>query len=137
VGAAAAGGRRGIDEVSPVTAMLPARHRAAFVSDVHLGSRHCHAAELADFLAGLRCAQLYLVGDIVDFWWLAQRRAAWGPAQQCVVEALHVLARAGTPAWRMLAGAGSTASSAATSIVPGCSSAMAWCMPMTATGSRA
>lgn len=34
---------------------LPARHRAVFVSDVHLGSRHCHAAELAQFLRGLRC----------------------------------------------------------------------------------
>jgi UDP-2,3-diacylglucosamine pyrophosphatase LpxH len=76
--------------------MLPVRHRAVFISDVHLGSRHCHAAELADFLGTLRCAQLYLVGDIVDFWWMAQRRATWGAAQQRVVEALHALARAGT-----------------------------------------
>jgi UDP-2,3-diacylglucosamine pyrophosphatase LpxH len=76
--------------------MLPVRHRAVFVSDVHLGSRHCHAAELADFLGTLRCAQLYLVGDIVDFWWMSQRRATWGAAQQRVVEALHALARAGT-----------------------------------------
>lgn len=80
----------------PIASPLPPRHRAVFVSDVHLGSRHCHAAELADFLAGLRCRQLYLVGDIVDFWWMAQRRAAWGAAQQRVVEALHALARGGT-----------------------------------------
>lgn len=76
--------------------MLPSRHRAVFISDVHLGSHHCHAAELADFLAGLRCAQLYLVGDIVDLWWMAQRRATWGVAQHRVVEALHALARSGT-----------------------------------------
>ena len=76
--------------------MRPPAHRAVFVSDVHLGSSHCHAAELADFLAGLRCRQLYLVGDIVDFWWMAQRRATWGKDQQRVVEALHALARAGT-----------------------------------------
>ncbi|KAF1694275.1 UDP-2,3-diacylglucosamine diphosphatase [Pseudoxanthomonas koreensis] len=82
--------------MTPAVAKLPERHRAVFLSDVHLGSRHCHAVELADFLAGLRCGQLYLVGDIVDFWWMAQRRAAWGPAQQRVVEALHALARAGT-----------------------------------------
>jgi len=77
-------------------ATLPRRHRTVFISDVHLGSRHCHAAELADFLGGLRCGQLYLVGDIVDFWWMAQRRAAWGAAQQRVIEALHALARGGT-----------------------------------------
>lgn len=71
-------------------------HRAVFVSDVHLGAKHCHAAELAAFLDGLRCDRLYLVGDIVDLWWMAQRRARWGAAQIRVVEALHALRRAGT-----------------------------------------
>ena len=50
-------------------------NRAIFVSDVHLGSTHCHAAEFADFLGRVQCRQLYLVGDIVDLWWMAQRRA--------------------------------------------------------------
>src|SRR3546814_8598027 len=49
--------------MSPATGQ---RRRAVFISDVHLGARHCHAAELADFLAGLHCDKLYLVGDIVD-----------------------------------------------------------------------
>ncbi|MCD9098001.1 UDP-2,3-diacylglucosamine diphosphatase [Luteimonas fraxinea] len=71
-------------------------HRAVFVSDVHLGAKHCHAAELATFLDGLRCDRLYLVGDIVDLWWMAQRRARWGAPQIRVVEALHALRRAGT-----------------------------------------
>lgn len=75
---------------------LPIRRRAVFVSDVHLGAKHCHAAELADFLGNLRCDRLYLVGDIVDLWWMSQRRATWGAAQYRVVEALHALARAGT-----------------------------------------
>ncbi|MBW8809725.1 UDP-2,3-diacylglucosamine diphosphatase [Lysobacter capsici] len=75
---------------------LPIRRRAVFVSDVHLGAKHCHAAELADFLGHLRCDRLYLVGDIVDLWWMSQRRASWGAAQYRVVEALHALARAGT-----------------------------------------
>ncbi|WP_045737473.1 UDP-2,3-diacylglucosamine diphosphatase [Xanthomonas sp. MUS 060] len=70
--------------------------RAVFVSDVHLGAPHCHASELADFLGGLRCNQVYLVGDIVDFWWMAQRRAVWGAGHQRVVDALHALARSGT-----------------------------------------
>ncbi|KAA2285269.1 UDP-2,3-diacylglucosamine diphosphatase [Arenimonas fontis] len=76
--------------------MAAAAHRAAFLSDLHLGSGHCHAAELAEFLGRLRVRRLYLVGDIVDLWWLAQRRAVWGPAQQRAVDALHALARGGT-----------------------------------------
>ena len=43
--------------MKPAATMLPPRHRAVFISDVHLGSRHCHAAELADFLARLRCGR--------------------------------------------------------------------------------
>lgn len=74
-----------------------AKHqRAVFISDVHLGSRHCHAAELAAFLARIRCDKLYLVGDIIDLWWMSQRRARWGVAHNHVVEALHALRRAGT-----------------------------------------
>lgn len=76
--------------------MSRAMHRTLFLSDIHLGSRHCHAAELATFLEGASCERLYLVGDIVDLWYLAQRRAAWGHAQNRVVEALHALRRAGT-----------------------------------------
>ena len=71
-------------------------HRTVFVSDVHLGSRHCHAAELSDFLERLQCERLYLVGDIVDLWWMSTRRAAWSPAHNRVVEALHRLSRDGT-----------------------------------------
>ena len=81
--------------MSPRTATAPMK-RAVFVSDVHLGSKHCHAAEFADFLAGLRCRRLYLVGDIVDLWWMAQRRASWDAAHNRVVENLHALARNGT-----------------------------------------
>ncbi|QNP39821.1 UDP-2,3-diacylglucosamine diphosphatase [Lysobacter solisilvae (ex Woo and Kim 2020)] len=80
---------------APIATLAP-RRRAVFVSDVHLGSKHCHAAELADFLATLRCDRLYLVGDIVDLWWLASRRATWKDAHNRVLEALHVLRRAGT-----------------------------------------
>lgn len=81
--------------MTPATATGDAR-RAVFISDVHLGSKHCHAVELADFLATLNCARLYLVGDIIDLWWMSQRRAAWGAAQNRVVEALHAMRRCGT-----------------------------------------
>ncbi len=78
-----------------VTRLTPHR-RAVFLSDVHLGSRHCHAAELARFLTGLRCVRLYLVGDIIDLWWMAHRRATWRPAHGEVIQALHALRAAGT-----------------------------------------
>lgn len=71
-------------------------HRSLFLSDIHLGSRHCHAVELARFLEAVSCERLYPVGDIVDLWYLAQRRAAWGHAHNRVIEALHALRRAGT-----------------------------------------
>jgi len=71
-------------------------HRTLFLSDLHLGSRYCHAAELAQFLEAASCEKLYLVGDIIDLWYLSQRRAAWGAAQNRVIEALHALRRAGT-----------------------------------------
>jgi len=82
--------------MTSMIAPLAVRRRAVFVSDVHLGSRHCHAAEFADFLTTLRCDRLYLVGDIVDLWWMASRRANWNAAHNRVVEALHALRRDGT-----------------------------------------
>ena len=72
------------------------RLRTVFISDLHLGSRHCHAVQLAAFLSRLSCQQLYLVGDIVDLWWMAQRRAHWRAEHNHVIEALHALRRAGT-----------------------------------------
>lgn len=84
--------RAGADPAIVAGAIRP----AVFLSDVHLGSSHCHARELADFLGMLRCRRLYLVGDIVDLWWLSQRRARWGAEHDRVVEALHALHHAGT-----------------------------------------
>lgn len=75
---------------------LGERVRAAFVSDLHLGSRHCQAGLLAGYLEALECEQLYLVGDIVDLWWLSKKRASWGRAQVRVLERIRALARGGT-----------------------------------------
>jgi len=74
----------------------PLRRRAVFLSDLHLGSSHCHAEALAEFLAAIECRRLYLVGDIVDLWWMASRRARWGGAETRVIERLHAMRRAGT-----------------------------------------
>jgi UDP-2,3-diacylglucosamine pyrophosphatase LpxH len=80
----------------PVQTALSQPHRAVFISDMHLGSSHCHAEALAEFLDDLRCEQLYLVGDVFDLHWLTQRRAVWSTAQTAVVEAIRTLALHGT-----------------------------------------
>ena len=69
--------------------------RSLFISDVHLGSGHCHASELADMLARIPHRQLFLVGDIVDLWWMSSRRAVWDSGASRLVECLHELARGG------------------------------------------
>ncbi|MCU0990568.1 MAG: UDP-2,3-diacylglucosamine diphosphatase, partial [Xanthomonadales bacterium] len=48
--------------------------RTVFISDVHLGFPGCSAEYLCDFLAQVRCRELFLVGDIIDFWYLRKRR---------------------------------------------------------------
>jgi UDP-2,3-diacylglucosamine pyrophosphatase LpxH len=72
-----------------------ARLRTVFISDLHLGAPHCHAAELAAFLAKLDCQRLYLVGDVFDLHWLLKRRLAWTPAQTRVLDAVQSLVRRG------------------------------------------
>ncbi|NUS38442.1 MAG: UDP-2,3-diacylglucosamine diphosphatase [Lysobacter sp.] len=73
-----------------------APRRAVFMSDFHLGSTHCHVRELAEFLERLRCQRLYLVGDIIDLWWMARRQTRWGEAENRVFRALHALRQQGT-----------------------------------------
>ena len=77
--------------------MLQARYpvRSVFISDVHLGAPHAHAEELADFLQSLECEQVYLVGDIVDLWWVARRRACWRASETRVMNLLRLMPRKG------------------------------------------
>jgi len=49
-------------------------YRSVWVSDVHLGFRDAKAEYLFDFLDSVKCENLYLVGDLVDFW---QARQGW------------------------------------------------------------
>lgn len=63
------------------------RVRSVFISDVHLGFPGCSAEYLADFLRSIRCERLYLVGDIIDFWYLKKRRY-WSQSHNNVVRCL-------------------------------------------------
>src|SRR5580692_10872736 len=71
------------------------RVRAMFISDVHLGSRACKAAELIDFLKHHDADTIYLVGDIVDGW---QLRSGWHwpQAHNDIIQKLLRKARNGT-----------------------------------------
>ena len=68
--------------------------RSIFLSDIHLGTRACQADRLIEFLRSYAADNLFLVGDIVDFW--AMRRSiVWTPAQNTVVQKLLKRARHG------------------------------------------
>jgi UDP-2,3-diacylglucosamine pyrophosphatase LpxH len=75
--------------------MLSFRARTVFVSDVHLGSRGCHAAAFLDFLRRVSTDRLVLVGDVVDLWAL-RRSLFWPDEHQECLRAVLALARAGT-----------------------------------------
>ncbi|MBY5991832.1 UDP-2,3-diacylglucosamine diphosphatase [Ferrimonas balearica] len=52
--------------------------RSLFLSDLHLGSRACQADRILSLLNRCQCQQIYLVGDIIDFW--AQKKQRYWPA---------------------------------------------------------
>ncbi|WP_170328511.1 UDP-2,3-diacylglucosamine diphosphatase [Ruegeria arenilitoris] len=70
-------------------------YRAIFISDVHLGTRGCRAALLADFLEKHDSAVLYLVGDIFDGWQI-KRGWHWPSAHNDVVQCILGKAQKGT-----------------------------------------
>jgi UDP-2,3-diacylglucosamine pyrophosphatase LpxH len=59
-------------------------YRSIWISDVHLGTRACHAELLADFLKHHTCDNLYLVGDIIDGWHL-KRKFYWKDSHSEVI----------------------------------------------------
>jgi len=71
------------------------RHRAIFISDIHLGTRGCKAEYLLDFLRHNESDVLYLVGDVIDGW--AMRNGFyWPQAHNDVVQKVLRKARKGT-----------------------------------------
>jgi UDP-2,3-diacylglucosamine pyrophosphatase LpxH len=60
-------------------------YRTIWISDFHLGTARCKAADLLDFLRNHRAATLFLVGDIIDGWSMGPGWA-WTPEQTAVVE---------------------------------------------------
>jgi UDP-2,3-diacylglucosamine pyrophosphatase LpxH len=49
------------------------KYRSVFISDLHLGSKHCDVDLLLEFLQNINTDRLYLVGDIIDGWRLKKK----------------------------------------------------------------
>ena len=49
------------------------KYNAVFISDLHLGSKHCQSDKLLDFLKTVETNNLFLVGDIIDGWRLSKK----------------------------------------------------------------
>jgi UDP-2,3-diacylglucosamine pyrophosphatase LpxH len=71
------------------------RYRTIWISDVHLGTRQCDAGALLAFLESHDSDDLYLVGDIIDFWSL-RRQPYWPQSHSDVIRKVLSKARAGT-----------------------------------------
>jgi len=68
--------------------------RSIFISDIHLGTRACQADRLLDFMRSYSAENVFLVGDIVDFWAM-RRSVAWTSAQNTFVQKILRRARRG------------------------------------------
>lgn len=71
------------------------RVRAAWISDVHLGTRGANAGALLDFLRETHFETLYIVGDLIDIWSL-RRGIYWPQQHNDVVQKILRKARKGT-----------------------------------------
>lgn len=69
-------------------------YQSVFISDLHLGSKHCQAEPLLEFLKNVRCKNLYLVGDIIDGWRL-QKKWYWPKAHTDVLRQIVRMANKG------------------------------------------
>lgn len=68
--------------------------RSIFVSDIHLGTRGCQADRLIDFLREFESENLFLIGDIIDFWAMG-RSVQWSATHNTVVQKILRRARHG------------------------------------------
>jgi UDP-2,3-diacylglucosamine pyrophosphatase LpxH len=69
--------------------------QTVFVSDIHLGTRHCQAELVSNFLDAHEAKTIYLVGDIIDGWRL-KRSWYWPETHEAVVQSLLTKASLGT-----------------------------------------
>jgi len=83
-------------EKPPTYAEATRRVRAAWISDVHLGTRTSNAEALLQFLRDYDCEKLYVVGDLIDIWQLRRGRY-WPQTHNDVIQKILRKARKGVP----------------------------------------
>lgn len=70
-------------------------YRSIWISDTHIGTKHCQADSLIQFLSSTDSEYLYLVGDIVDLW--AMKKNIFWPRQHSeILEIIQKKADSGT-----------------------------------------
>ena len=70
------------------------RVRTLFLSDIHLGTRACQAERLLEFLREYSSEQVFLIGDIIDFWAM-KRSLNWQAQHNTVLQKMLRRARHG------------------------------------------
>ncbi len=70
-------------------------YRTIWLSDMHLGTRGCNAAQILNFLKENDAQTIYLVGDIIDGWRL-YRKFYWPQSHNDIVQKILRKARKGT-----------------------------------------
>jgi len=70
-------------------------YRSVFVSDIHLGTKMSQPDKLLDFMKTFECEKIYLVGDIVDCWYMS-KKPIWPQFHNDTVQKLLRKARKGT-----------------------------------------
>lgn len=68
--------------------------RSIFLSDIHLGTRGCQAESLLGFIRHFEAEQIFLIGDIIDFWAM-NRSVHWTAAQNTFIQKILRAARKG------------------------------------------
>ncbi len=71
-----------------ITRIPPLNCRTVWLSDIHLGYRGCKADFLLDFLRRVECDTIYLVGDIIDVWYLTRKGFYWPQSHNNVIRTI-------------------------------------------------
>ncbi len=70
-------------------------YRSIWISDTHLGTKHCHAESLIRFLSYTDSEYLYLVGDIIDLWAM-KKNIYWPNKHSEILKIIQEKAEQGT-----------------------------------------
>lgn len=77
---------------------MTAKFRTLWISDIHLGFKECKAEFLLAFLRQNPCEELYVVGDLIDFWSL-RKGGHWPASHGEVIKTLIAKAQTGIKVW--------------------------------------